>query len=58
MNAEHIAINKDHIYMNKFASANDEDFRMISSHLCIMVGASKKRIDENWRRYNGVEGGG
>jgi hypothetical protein len=54
VNAEHIAINKDHIYMNKFASANDEDFQMISSHLCIMVGAAKRRIDANRGRYRGL----
>jgi hypothetical protein len=53
VNAEHIAVNKNHIYMNKFGYANDEDFQMISSHLRIMVEAAKRRIDANWESYRG-----
>ena len=53
MNAEPIAINKDHVYMTKFASANDEDFKTISSHLHVMVKAAIEKTDASWRRDQG-----
>jgi DNA-binding GntR family transcriptional regulator len=56
VNAEPIAINKDHVNINKFASANDEDFKTISSHLRVMVKAATERADANWRRYRRDEG--
>jgi hypothetical protein len=57
MNVEPIPINKDHVNIAKFASANDEDFKTISSHLSLMVGAAPNRIVSNWRRYRTSEGG-
>jgi len=56
VNAEPIAISKNHVYMNKFASASDEDFKTISSHLHVMVKAATENADKNWKRYGRNEG--
>jgi hypothetical protein len=43
--------------MVKFASADDEDFKTISSHLYLMVQAAPKKIVANWGRHHTNEGG-
>jgi len=44
--------------MVKFASADDEDFKTISSHLYLMVQAAPKKIVTNWGRYYHAHEGG
>jgi len=43
--------------MVKFASAGDEDFKTISSHLYLMVQAAPKKIATNWGRYHRMNEG-
>ena len=58
MDAEAISINKNHVNMSKFSSAEDGDFNTISNHLSIMAKAAPRKIAENWerhrRRHDGV----
>lgn len=44
--------------MVKFASADDEDFKVISSHLSLMVQVAPTKIITNWRRYHHTNEGG
>jgi hypothetical protein len=43
--------------MAKFASADDEDFKTISSHLLLMVRAAQTKINKNWAPYKMANGG-
>jgi len=57
VNAEAIAINKDHVGIAKFASSNDEDFQTICGHLNSMVSMAPQRITEKWsldKRHEGL----
>jgi hypothetical protein len=56
VNAEAIAINKDHIGMAKFDSPQDDDFQTICGHIRLMVGNAPKRIAERWQRNKKREG--
>ena len=51
VDAELISINKNHVGMSKFPSAEDEDFKTISKHLSIMAKAAPRKIAKNWKRH-------
>ena len=44
--------------MVKFASADDEDFKTISSQLYLMMQTAPKKIVTNWGRYRHANEGG
>jgi len=56
VNAETVAINKDHIGMAKFTSSEDEDFKTICGHLGSMVSNAPQKIAENWELHKRQEG--
>jgi hypothetical protein len=51
VNAEAIALYKDHVGMAKFSHAGDSDFKTISSHLSILTQDAPQKIAERWNRY-------
>ncbi len=56
VNAEAIAINKDHVGMAKFDSLQDDDFQSIRGHIRLMIGNAPKKIDARWQRHKKHEG--
>ena len=55
VDAEAISINKDHVGMSKFSSAEDEDFKTISKHLSIMAKAAPLKIAKNWEHHRRLD---
>jgi hypothetical protein len=49
VDAETIALHKDHIGISKFGSLQDEDFLTVSGHVKLMIIKAPKRIAERWR---------
>lgn len=52
VNAEEIAINKNHLEMVRFHSDKDEGFKKISLILGLMVSEAGPQIDNKWRRHD------
>lgn len=51
VNAEEIAINKDHRNMVRFGSIGDSGFEKVSQHLAIMAEEAPSRVEERWQQY-------
>ena len=56
VDAEAISINKNHVGMSKFSSAEDEDFKTISKHLSIMAKAAPHKIAKIWEHHRHLDG--
>jgi hypothetical protein len=56
VNAEKIAIYKNHVGMVKFSSEEDEDYRTLRDHLNDMVRKAPEKVAEKWRQYKKREG--
>ena len=56
VDAEAISINKNHVDMSKFSSAEDEDFKTISKHLSIMAKAAPHKIAKKWEQHRRLDG--
>jgi hypothetical protein len=55
--AEPIAIHADHINMVKFASEEDNGYRMVSGHLRIMALSANDVISSRWEEESRVNAG-
>jgi hypothetical protein len=55
--AEPIAIHADHINMVKFASEEDNGYRVVSGHLRIMALSANDVISSRWEEESRVNAG-
>ena len=56
IDAEPIAMNKDHVNMAKFMSREDEDYKTLSAHLRYMATIAPLKIAKRWQMYGTNEG--
>jgi len=56
VNVEAMAINKDHVGMAKYGSADDPDYQTLEGHISDMVAKAQVVIGDKWEKHRSKEG--